>query len=79
MPGYQAEYAHRGWRMFPSLDRVYVNALARQELGWRPRYDFGYVLERLRAGEDFRSPLAPALGIKGYHGQVYEDGLYPVE
>lgn len=79
VPGYEAEYAHRGWRMFPSLDRVYVNALARQELGWRPRYDFGYALERLRAGEDFRSPLAQAIGIKGYHGQAYEDGLYPVE
>jgi len=79
VPGYEAEYAHRGWRIFPSLDRVYVNALARKELGWRPRYDFGYILERLRAGEDPRSPLAQAIGIKGYHGQVYEDGLYPVE
>lgn len=79
VPGYEAEYAHRGWRMFPSLDRVYVNALAREELGWRPRYDFGYAIERLRAGEDPRSPLAQAIGIKGYHGQAYEDGLYPVE
>ena len=79
VPGYETEYARRGWRMFPSLDRVYVNALARKELGWRPRYDFGYVLERLRAGEDPRSPLAQAIGIKGYHGQAYEDALYPVE
>jgi UDP-glucose 4-epimerase len=65
--------------MFPGIERVYVNAAARQALGWRPRYDFAYVLERLRAGEDPRSPLAQATGIKGYHAQAYEDGLYPVE
>ena len=32
-PGWEAEYARRGWRMFPSIDRVYDNALARA----RPR------------------------------------------
>ncbi|MCL1635958.1 NAD(P)-dependent oxidoreductase [Luteimonas sp. SX5] len=79
VPGYEAEYARRGWRMFPSIERVYVNAAARQALGWRPRYDFAYVLERLRTGEDPRSPLAQAIGIKGYHGPSFEDGLYPVE
>lgn len=79
VPGYEAEYARRGWRMFPGIERVYVNAAARQALGWRPRYDFAYVLERLRAGEDPRSPLAQAIGIKGYHGPSFEDGLYPVE
>jgi UDP-glucose 4-epimerase len=67
VPEYAAEYARRGWRMFPSVDRVYVNERARRELGWRPRYDFRYVIERLAAGEDFRSPLARAVGSKGYH------------
>jgi UDP-glucose 4-epimerase len=71
-PAYEQEYAHRGWKMFPSIDRVYVNARARQELGWRPRYDFGYVLDRLRAGEDPRSPLARAVGSKGYHARSWE-------
>lgn len=79
VPSYEAEYARRGWRMFPGIERVYVNALARKELGWRPRYDFAHALERLRAGEDPRSPLAQAIGIKGYHPRAYEDGLYPVE
>ena len=79
VPGYEAEYARRGWRMFPAIERVYVNALARTELGWRPRYDFAHALECLRAGEDPRSPLAQAIGIKGYHARPYEDGLYPVE
>jgi nucleoside-diphosphate-sugar epimerase len=66
IPEYEAEYARRGWKMFPGIDRVYVNERARQALGWRPRYDFRLVLERLRAGADPRSPLARAVGSKGY-------------
>jgi UDP-glucose 4-epimerase len=66
-PDYEALYARRGWTMFPSIERVYVNARARRELGWSPRYDFRHVLDRLRAGEDPRSRLAQAVGSKGYH------------
>ena len=66
-PGYEAVYEPRGWRMFEGIDRVYDNALARAELGWRPRYDFGHALDRLEAGEDPRSELALAIGAKGYH------------
>ncbi len=66
-PDYEAEYARRGWRMFPSIGRVYVNARARSELGWSPRYDFRAVLDALKAGHDPRSPLAQAIGAKGYH------------
>jgi UDP-glucose 4-epimerase len=66
-PDQEAEYWRRGWRMFPQIDRVYVNAKARRELGWRPRFDFRYVLDRLKAGEDPRSPLARTVGAKGYH------------
>lgn len=79
VPEYENEYARRGWRMHASIDRVYVNAKARAELGWRPRYDFAHLLARLRAGEDPRSPLAQAIGVKGYHGGEFADGLYPVE
>jgi UDP-glucose 4-epimerase len=68
-PDSEAVYARRGWRMFPSLERVYVNARARSELGWSPRYDFRHVLDRLEAGEDHRSPLAAAVGAKGYHAE----------
>jgi hypothetical protein len=53
--------------MFPTIDRVYVNARARAELGWRPRYDFRHVLGQLKAGQDPRSPLARTVGAKGYH------------
>jgi nucleoside-diphosphate-sugar epimerase len=66
-PDAGAEYARRGWRMFPHIDRVYVNERARAELGWAPAYDFRRVLDLLKAGEDARSPLARAVGAKGYH------------
>lgn len=77
-PDYEAEYARRGWKMFPTIDRVYVNERARQELGWRPRYDFRRVLDSLKAGCDPRSPLARAVGSKGYHDRQFAEGPYPV-
>jgi nucleoside-diphosphate-sugar epimerase len=70
VPGYVAEYARRGWTMFESIDRVYDNAKARAELGWRPKVDFAAVVERLRATDDVRSPMARAVGAKGYHRTV---------
>jgi nucleoside-diphosphate-sugar epimerase len=78
-PAYEKEYARRGWKMFPSIDRVYVNTRAREELGWQPRYDFGYVLDRLRADEYPQSPPAPVVGSKGYHASTFTGGPYPVE
>src|SRR4051812_23918841 len=57
----------RGWRLLDSIERVYDNALARRELGWAPRWDFGHALARLEAGEAPRSDLAIAVGAKGYH------------
>lgn len=61
------EYARRGWRMFPKIDRVYVNDRAREALGWTPRYDFRHVLDLLKADSDPFSPLARTVGAKGYH------------
>jgi UDP-glucose 4-epimerase len=49
-PDYAEVYERLGWRMFPRIDRVYVNDRARAELGWRPRYDFRHALELLREG-----------------------------
>jgi UDP-glucose 4-epimerase len=77
VPRYAELYAARSWKMFPSIDRVYVNERARGELGWRPRYDFATVIDRIRDGEDHRSALAQAIGSKGYHDIVFEDGPYP--
>ena len=66
-PDFRVVYAERGWTMFPGIERVYVNARARRDLGWAPRYDFARALARLQAGEDPRSPLAARVGAKGYH------------
>lgn len=77
-PDCGALYAARGWSLFPEIDRVYVNTRARKELGWRPCYDFRHVLDCIREGHDFRSELAREVGIKGYHGDRFRDGIYPV-
>jgi UDP-glucose 4-epimerase len=64
--------------MFPGIDRVYVNERARREIGWRPRYDFRCVLNLLKSGIDIRSPLARAVGSKGYHAHRFAEGPYRV-
>jgi UDP-glucose 4-epimerase len=78
-PDFEGEYGRRGWKMIPTIDRVYINQRAREELGWRPRYDFEFIIDRLKANEDIRSPLARLVGSKGYHGRTFADGPYPVE
>lgn len=79
VPEYEAEYERRQWKMFPTVDRVYVNERARNEMGWQPRYDFASIIDRLKRGDDVRSPLAQLVGSKGYHAEVFADGPFPVE
>jgi len=79
VPEYETEYDRRGWKMFPRIDRVYVNERARNQLGWRPLFDFKYILDRLKAGTDPRSPLARTVGSKGYHSRKFAEGPYPAE
>jgi UDP-glucose 4-epimerase len=78
-PRYEDVYARRGWSMFPGIERVYVNERARNELGWRPRYDFARIIDLIHAGEDPRSPLARVVGSKGYHAHAFAEGPYPVD
>jgi UDP-glucose 4-epimerase len=77
--GYRAIYDRLGWSMFRTIDRVYVNDRARQDLGWRPRFDFAHVLRLIANGLDHRSDLARAVGFKGYHAETFADGVYPIE
>ncbi|MET0616457.1 MAG: NAD(P)-dependent oxidoreductase [Luteibacter sp.] len=65
-PDVDALYAARGWKLLPSLDRVYDSARASRDLGWTPKRDFAFVLRCLREGVDFRSDMALAIGRKGY-------------
>jgi UDP-glucose 4-epimerase len=39
-PDAEALFAARGWKLFPKIDRVYVNDLARADLGWKPKHEF---------------------------------------
>ena len=78
-PDYEDAYLQRRWRMLPGIDRVYVNHRAQSDLNWRPRYDFRHVVDCLRRGEDVFSPLARAVGSKGYHAQNFGQQPYPVE
>jgi len=78
VPGYEAEYKRRGWKMFPSIERVYVNDRARNDLDWQPRFDFAAVIKSLKAEDDPRSRLARIIGSKGYHAEAFVEGPYPV-
>ena len=77
VPEYESEYARRGWKLPQTIDRVYINELARTELGWQPRHDFRSAIRSLRAREDFRSTLAQAVGSKGYYSITFSEGPYP--
>ncbi|MEM6318936.1 MAG: NAD(P)-dependent oxidoreductase [Bacteroidota bacterium] len=77
-PIFEEVYRAQGWNMFPTIGRVYVNQLARTELGWQPKYDFGYILNRLHDEKAYRSPLSELIGAKGYHSESFGEAPYPV-
>jgi UDP-glucose 4-epimerase len=56
--------------MFPELARVHDDCRARRELDCLPRYDFRFVLDRLKTHREARSPLAQTAGAKGYHDRT---------
>jgi UDP-glucose 4-epimerase len=66
-PDYTELYQRLGWKMFPVIDRVYINEKARKEVGWLPEYNFRLILDRLKSGNDPRSELSKIIGSKGYH------------
>jgi UDP-glucose 4-epimerase len=73
-PDFEGIYDRLGWTMLPTIDRVYVNARARRDLGWEPRHDFRRALDCLQSGRDPRSQLALDIGAKGYHAAT--TGVY---
>ena len=79
VPEFEAEYGRRGWKMLDKIDRVYINERALNDLGWKPAYDFRHVIEKLKANEDPRSPLAISIGSKGYHAETFAEGPYPIK
>jgi len=77
VPGAEAIYRERGWRLPHAIERVYVNERARRGLGWQPMHDFQSIIERLSRSQDYRSELAGEIGSKGYHAERFTDGPYP--
>lgn len=77
-PQYHDIYNQLGWKMFPRIDRVYVNDKARRLLNWQPKYTFEHALDSLLHHRSFRSPLAEQIGWRRYHDQIFEDAPYPV-
>ncbi len=67
VPDVRERFAALGFRMLDRFDRVYVNAAARNELGWAPKHSFESVLAQLQRGEAPGSDLSRAIGVKGYH------------
>lgn len=66
---YEKVYQSKGWKMFPSFDRMYINEKARRDLGWVPKYDFQYLLNCLKGGKPIKSEISQLVGSKGYHRQ----------
>jgi len=79
VPGFEAVFRGRGWKLPDAIERVYVNERARRELGWCPLYDFSTIIERLARKEDYRSELAREVGSKGYHVARFAEGPYPTD
>lgn len=77
-PAFERVYSGRNFRMFRDIGRVYDSARARADLGWTPKWDFARVLTQIEAEEPIGSDLARAVGSKGYHDRVFEDGPFPV-
>lgn len=67
LPDLAERYEEWGWHMLPALDRVYSNERARTTLGWRPRYDIRAAVDLAATTGTARSPMARAVGAKGYH------------
>lgn len=75
-PRAAAVWAERGWRFPRRLDRVYVNAKARRELGWRPQFDLEAIAATVAAGGSVRSPLSQLVGSKEYADSSYHLGRF---
>jgi nucleoside-diphosphate-sugar epimerase len=71
-----AVWAERGWRFPSTLDRVYVNARARRELGWRPRFDLDAIAQMVATDGTVRTPMTQRVGAKEYIASSYHRGTF---
>jgi UDP-glucose 4-epimerase len=71
-----AVWDERGWRFPTRVDRVYVNARARRELGWRPRYDLDAIARMVATDGSARTLMSREVGSKEYVGSMYHRGTF---
>jgi len=69
-------WAERGWHFPTRVDRVYVNARAREELDWRPRFDLNAIAQMVATDGTVRTPLSRVVGAKEYVGSNYHRGTF---
>jgi len=69
-------WAERGWRFPTRVDRVYVNARARGELDWQPRFDLNAIAQMVATDGTVRTPLSLEVGSKEYVGSAYHRGTF---
>jgi nucleoside-diphosphate-sugar epimerase len=69
-------WRERGWRFPDRLDRVYVNARARRDLDWHPRFDLHAIAARVASGASVQTPLSQLVGAKEYPGSAYHLGVF---
>jgi len=77
-PEYVDIFKKHNWKPPDGIGRVYVNHLAKKELGWTPKYNFHNLLSRINNNLPIHSDLALAIGVKGYHTETFVQGPYPV-
>ena len=69
-------WAERGWRFPTRVDRVYVNARARRELDWQPRFDLNAIAQMVATDGTVRTPLSREVGSKEYVESTYHRGTF---
>jgi len=68
--------AAAGWQFPARVGRVYVNRLARDELGWAPRFDLDAISALVASTGGVSTPLARVVGSKEYQGSSYHRGEF---
>jgi nucleoside-diphosphate-sugar epimerase len=69
-------WKERGWRFPDRLDRVYVNARARHDLGWHPQFDLKSIAARVASGQPVQTPFSQLVGAKEYVHSSYHLGVF---
>ncbi|RSL60840.1 hypothetical protein CEP53_005332 [Fusarium sp. AF-6] len=74
--GCEQVFKDKEWGYLKRIDRVYDSSKAVEELGWKPEYTFGKVVELIREGKEWKSELTAKVGKRGYHAVSH--GVYTI-